>query len=251
MKKRTFVLIRGLGHESRHWGSFSKLLEEQSFCQKLILSELPGSGVRLKDPCYSSVSKISDDIYHTYKDLWLAHKPLALVGLSLGGMVALDLLSKFPDLFSEFFIMNSSIGHLSPFYERMKISAMPKVLNIGFEKGFQKKARLMIELSSKLRVDDKALHKEHVKIIETAPVKFKTLVQQLCAAVLYKGPVKEIKTKGMVLYSKQDELVDHKCSMALAKFLSVKGLVHETAGHDLTLDDAEWVVQNLHEYYGN
>lgn len=249
MKKRTFVLLRGLGHESRHWGSFSKQLAEQKFCEKVILSELPGSGVRLKDKSYASIPKIADDIYRTYKDSWLKHRPLSIIGLSLGGMLTLELLSQHPDLFSEFFIMNSSTGKLSPFYQRMKFSAMPKILNISMEHKSELRAKLMVELSSKLKLKDEKILKEHTHILESAPVSFKTLVQQLYAAVRYKGPYREIKTPGLILTSQHDELVDYKCSKALAHHLSTDLLTHESAGHDLTLDDAEWVVEKLRDYY--
>jgi len=48
-----------------------------------------------------------------------------------------------------------------------------------------------------------------------------------------------------VLVSEQDQLVSADCSHAIARQWDVPIQVHPSAGHDLTLDDGPWVVQQV------
>jgi pimeloyl-ACP methyl ester carboxylesterase len=249
MQKRTIVLLRGLGHEARHWGEFSEKLAKQDFCKQLILCDLPGAGVHHREAGYASVPEILKNIVDRYHEGMLSHKPLTLFGLSLGGMLSLEWLSTYPDLFSEYFILNASVGSLSPYYERMKFSAVPKILKIASKRKTVERERLILALTAHLRRNDETILKQHVHIMESAPIRFPTLVKQLFAAVRYQGPKHLIKTPGLVLYSKHDDLVDSRCSVALAQHLSADAIVHETAGHDLTLDDPDWVIARMREFY--
>lgn len=249
--KRTFVLLRGLGRESRHWGKFYTLLQQQEFCSKIILCDLPGAGIFHKEPGRPSVAKMLEEIARRYESELEENKPLSIVGFSLGGMIALEYLYKSPELFSEFFLINSSIGNLSPFYKRMRPSALSTLLKIAKSKDLSKKEQLILELTSRHFANDSELLKSHVHIAETAPMSFNVLSQQVLAAARYSGPGRLIKKKGLVLYSKQDDLVHPSCSLELARLLSVKAVGHETAGHDLALDDPQWVIDRFKDFFKN
>ena len=247
--KRSFVLLRGLGRESRHWGRFATLLKEQDFCAKIILCDLPGAGVFYKEPGHRTIAKILDDMNRHYEEELQASKPLAILGFSLGGMLALEYLCKSPDLFSELFLVNSSIGDLSPVYKRMRPSAARTLLKIAKSKDIAEKEQLILNLTSRNFRNDAELLRTHIHIAETAPMSFSVLSQQVLAAARYSGPLHVPKKKGLVLYSKKDELVHPSCSLELARLLHIKAVGHEEAGHDLTLDDPQWVLDRMTDFY--
>ena len=51
-----------------------------------------------------------------------------------------------------------------------------------------------------------------------------------------------------MLAGRQDQLVDVHCSQTLADKCQVHLRIHEKAGHDLPLDDAQWVITAIQEW---
>jgi hypothetical protein len=51
-----------------------------------------------------------------------------------------------------------------------------------------------------------------------------------------------------LLAGQQDNLVNVKCSLALAKRWNCAIQVHPNAGHDLPLDDEEWVSSQINQW---
>jgi pimeloyl-ACP methyl ester carboxylesterase len=49
----------------------------------------------------------------------------------------------------------------------------------------------------------------------------------------------------LVLSSSGDQLVDPRCSQQLAQAWQAEHRIHPNAGHDLPLDDGEWVAQRV------
>lgn len=52
----------------------------------------------------------------------------------------------------------------------------------------------------------------------------------------------------LLLAGQQDRLVNVKCSLALAQHWHCAIRVYPTAGHDLPLDDGDWVVRQIQEW---
>lgn len=52
----------------------------------------------------------------------------------------------------------------------------------------------------------------------------------------------------LVLNSRSDRLVSHLCSEAIARRLNLPLRVHATAGHDLPLDDPQWVAEQIADW---
>jgi len=52
----------------------------------------------------------------------------------------------------------------------------------------------------------------------------------------------------LLLAGQLDELVNAKCSRALAQRWRCAIRLHPTAGHDLPLDDGEWVSRQIREW---
>lgn len=249
VEKYSFVLIRGLGHEARHWGHFADLLKEQDFCDEVFLWDLPGAGVFYKEVGALSIAKILEHLVKKYHVQLLTKHPLVVIGLSLGGMLALEYLSRQPNLFSAGVLINSSSGSLTPWYRRMRLAAIPTVLRIAVTFNELRKQQLILSLVSSRYQNDPATLAEQVRIAKTQPMRLATLVGQLVAGAFFKASSLAKQKKTLVLYSEKDALVDPVSSRSLAKFLSAKVFSHPEAGHDLPLDDPEWIIQKMAHFF--
>ncbi|MEO6853603.1 MAG: alpha/beta hydrolase, partial [Rhodoferax sp.] len=80
------------------------------------------------------------------------------------------------------------------------------------------------------------------------PVTRANALRQLLAAARYRAP-KAVTTPTLLLASAQDQLVSVACSQALARQWQCRLQVHPTAGHDLPLDDGNWLARQIAAQY--
>src|SRR5690606_27264001 len=74
-------------------------------------------------------------------------------------------------------------------------------------------------------------------------------LRQLYAAARFKAPAAlPASVPVLVLNGGGDRMVDPRCSQALAAGWSIPLRVHAHAGHDLTLDDGEWVLGQIRNW---
>jgi pimeloyl-[acyl-carrier protein] methyl ester esterase len=71
-----------------------------------------------------------------------------------------------------------------------------------------------------------------------------TAARQLAAASRYLAPEKLI-IPTLILASENDKMVSVKCSCRLAKRLKAEIHIHPNAGHDIAVDDPEWLVKQI------
>lgn len=96
------VLLHGLGSSGRDWEyQVGPLADEY----QLIIPDLPGHGRSGKPPGPYSISRLADDIAALVEEV--AQPPVAVVGISLGGMVGFQLAADRPDLVSRLVVVNA------------------------------------------------------------------------------------------------------------------------------------------------
>jgi hypothetical protein len=83
---------------------------------------------------------------------------------------------------------------------------------------------------------------------QQCPVSRANALRQLIAAARYRAPTHEPATGILLLGSTHDALVNSLCSKALAEAWQVPLALHPTAGHDLPLDDPQWVAREIGEW---
>src|SRR5262245_47365139 len=99
-----WLLLRGLGRERRHWGRFPTGLESALHTRVLTL-DLPGFGTECGQRSPVSVPAITDDVRRRFS-MERAEARWCIIGISLGGMVALDWCSRYPRDFERCVIIN-------------------------------------------------------------------------------------------------------------------------------------------------
>ena len=80
------------------------------------------------------------------------------------------------------------------------------------------------------------------------PVSVANALRQLRAAARYRAPAVRPPVPLLVLASAGDDLVDPRCSQALASAWHCALAIHRDGGHDLPLDDPQWVVRTLTDW---
>src|SRR5262245_31258005 len=115
-----FLLMRGLVREQRHWGSFPDLLRERWPKASLVFLDLPGTGTEHQRESPTTLAAITHDMRSRFREVRAAHEgPFTVLGVSLGGMVALDWCARWPSDFQRAVVINTSAGDLSRVWERL------------------------------------------------------------------------------------------------------------------------------------
>ena len=249
-----WLLLRGLIRESRHWLDFpeyfaSHVTSADGTPTTVVTCDLPGFGTENDAVVPATVPEFVDDMRARLRPTLAPGERIGLCAVSLGGMVGLSWLSRFPDDFACGVIINSSLGDVSPLWHRMQPRNWPSIFRAPFMSAAKRERMLlgMTRHQGDLDVDAR----RYSDIAGLTPPKPAHAVGQLRAAIKMKSP-SNIAVPTWVLASKGDNLVSWKCSQAIAQRLSLPLKLHEgtgkeAAGHDLPLDQPQWVCDRVNE----
>jgi pimeloyl-ACP methyl ester carboxylesterase len=115
----TLVCIRGLLREARHWGAFTTLLQRELPSAQISTPDISGNG-RLNH--LISPDKIAG-MTEALRGQVASRRNLTLIAISMGGMIAIDWFTRYPDEVKSAVLINTSVRRLSPFYYRLRPSA--------------------------------------------------------------------------------------------------------------------------------
>ena len=143
-------------------------------------------------------------------------------------------------------LINTSARPLVPFYHRVRIAAYPQIVKMVFQSPVCREADILA-LTSNKRDNDKALLEIWQAWQEKNPISFLSAINQ-CLAVIKFSITSRPQQPILVVASKADRLVDYRSSVKLAQVLHAEYVQHDTAGHDLPLDEPEWLVDVIHRW---
>ena len=110
---------------------------------------------------------------------------------------------------------------------------------------------MILEMTSNLYPNTEQLLQRWVSYAEQNTVLPSNALRQLLAASRYRVPNLQPDTPILLLRSKNDNLVNSQSSVSLAQNWSLPIETHPLAGHDLTLDDGDWVCQKINHWFAN
>lgn len=241
----TWVLLRGLARESRHWGGFADALRRSVPAgDDVVALDLPGNGKRWRDRTPGSVERIAEA---TRADLAQAgvRGPVVLVALSFGGMVALHWALRHPGEVLGCVLINSSMRGLAGPWERLRPGALVQLLMLllpGHTAAARERRILRLTSNQPVEEATVAAWAGHAG---TAPVSRLNMLRQLLAAARFRAPEAPPPVPVLLLASRHDRLASVRCSRALARAWGAPLREHPTAGHDLALDDPHWVIAQV------
>jgi pimeloyl-ACP methyl ester carboxylesterase len=172
--------------------------------------------------------------------------PYRVFAMSLGAMVTVAWADAHPEELDTAVLANTSLRPFSAFYQRLRPTAWPLLLRMALTSPDAHTAEAAIlALTSNHRPQTAAVLEDWVRWHLSHPVSRANALRQLLAALRYRAPRQAPRVPLLLLTGARDHLVDSHCSRALAAAWRCPLVAHPTAGHDLPLDDAAWVVAQL------
>ena len=245
----TWVLLRGLLRDSRHWGDFPALLGQQQGVDQVIALDLPGNGTLHRQSSPARVERMVD-AYRAQLAEQAIDPPFHLLGLSLGAMAAAAWARHHPQEVAGAVLINTSLRPFAPFWRRLRPHNYPALLRMALPGA---DARRCEQTILRLTSSDPA---RHAPVLDAwtayrkdCPVSARNAARQLLAAMRYRAPRDKPPVPLLLLASRGDRLVDPACSLRIARRWCVPLALHPSAGHDLPLDDPAWVAAQAAAYF--
>ena len=246
----TWVLLRGLMREARHWGEFPMLFQNTLGAQNIVAVDFPGNGRLHGETSLNSVAEMAN--YCHTRLVQLGHAPpYNVLALSLGAMVAVAWSERYPSELEKMVLINTSLSPYNRFYHRLRpANYLALIRHLLFGSAVQRES-LILELTSSLAGNTErkqAILEQWTAYAREYPITRANILNQLRAAASYRAAPVAPSVPVLLLAGQQDRLVDVKCSLTLAQRWGCAIRLHPTAGHDLPLDDGIWVSQQVKDW---
>ena len=243
-----WLLLRGLAREHIHWLDFPEKLSAATGGSIVTCADLPGTGSEHLREAPRTIAENADDIIaRVLGDQGVRDVRWWIFGISLGGMVAMEMASRVQLPISGVAVANTSSALCAPL-ERMKVGAALRLLTAAALPSMRQRERLVLSITSNA---SKNVRESSVDIFANAfrkrSISRRTLRNQILAAAEFQLP-RKLSAPLLVLSSRADRLVSPRCSERIADYYHAPHVEHLRAGHDLALDDAEWVCDQLQHW---
>lgn len=243
-----WVFLRGLTRESAHWGDFPARFASALPGARVHLIDLPGNGLRCHERSPATVAGMVADGRAQLQRLGIT-APVHLLALSLGAMVATQWLHSAPQDIASAVLVNTSMRPFSPLHHRLRPHNLPTLLRLVVGRPSPEEAeRLIWHMTSRQATIDEAVLATWVAARRQRPVQAANALRQLLAAARFRAPAGLAQRPVLLLTSRGDRLVNSRCSDALAQAWGCPLVQHPDAGHDLPLDDPDWVIAQVRQW---
>ncbi len=242
----TWVLLRGLARDARHWNGFdAQLRRALPVGDDVVALDLPGNGRRCGEPSPLTVTGMVDaarsELARTQH-----RAPYVLVALSLGGMVALQWAADHPQELAGCVLVNSSVRGAAWPWQRLRPRALATLLaTLSPLVPARVRERRIIALTTNLRADAPELAGRWAAWARQSGVSRANAWRQFAAALRFRAPAAWPGVPALVLASLRDRVVAPACSIAIARRVGAQLRLHPQAGHDLPLDAPEWMIAQI------
>lgn len=244
METRNWILLRGLARGKGHWGSFARMFQDSRPQDQFEFLNSPGCGERFAEKSPLKISEYVEDLRRQSRFVQEG-KPVHLLALSLGGMMAVEWMRLYPQEIAQTFLVGTSASNWARFYERFQphnYIPLVQMLTTPGKPEFIEKKILHMVVNSEERIA--AEWKELFAYSQRCPLQASNVLRQLYAAAHFDfpekapGPVKIIGSRG-------DRLVSPQCSLKIARHWGLEAHMHSWAGHDLAIDDPRWLIEQV------
>jgi pimeloyl-ACP methyl ester carboxylesterase len=246
---RSWLLLRGLTRERRHWEDFPEIFAGHFPHDRITFHDYAGNGARYREQSANSISAMVEDARAVVNS---RDQPVYIIGISLGSMVAIDWLTRYPAEVSAAVLVSTSLKGLSPFYQRLLPGNYPAIIrSLLYRRDYRRNELNNLNMVSSMLVHDAQRSHEiidhWVSYAKEYPVSAYNALRQLQAATRYRLDVRQAKpdVPMLVLRGMQDHMVSPKCSQRFAEHWQLPIRTHQEAGHDIPLDDPQWVCEKI------
>ncbi|PKH05401.1 alpha/beta fold hydrolase [Moritella sp. Urea-trap-13] len=247
----TWLLVRGLYRQQRHWEAFPSQLALQLNSQ-VLCCDIAGTGLQWQATTPISITGIMRRLRNAFRQQHPhVSYPIRLLGISMGGMICSEWAKHFPNEIQRMVFINTSFKQFSPLYQRLKPYNITTLIKILCSSPLAQEQAILTMTS---HTQHRQLHSHQMlaqrwcEYAQQQPVSRNNALRQLYAASRFSQPVNAPIESILLLASTRDQLVDVRCSTAIAKKWQCPIHYHPTAGHDLPLDDGNWVCQKIADW---
>lgn len=239
----TWIFLRGLTRESRHWGDFVGQFQQALPDSRVVTLDLPGNGQLNQQ---RSPLRVQDMVAHCRAQLASRQiaPPYHVLAMSLGAMVAAAWAHAHPQEVAAHVLINTSMRPFNPFYQRLQpanYGALLKLVLLGATPEVWE--RTILRITSNHGIDD--VLPLWLALRRDRPVSRGNALRQLLAAAGFRASGVKPLVPTLLLASAQDHLVSVECSKTLARHWQCELRLHPSAGHDLPLDNGPWVAAQV------
>jgi pimeloyl-ACP methyl ester carboxylesterase len=243
-----WLLLKGLTRDARHWGDFPAALQAHTGTAPLCLDHA-GVGTQLGFTAPTTVAGMTDDL----RARFLLHKRpgerWGILGVSLGGMVTLDWMARYPDDFGHGVVVNSSAADVGFPWERLRYQRARDLLRcaVGSDEA---RERTILHMCT--RLSGEALEettRQWTRLAVERPLPSDVAARQLAAGLRFTLP-QRLYVPALVMVGRGDRLVNPRISDRIASRLRLPVASHPEAGHDLPLDAPDWVAEQVASFMG-
>jgi pimeloyl-ACP methyl ester carboxylesterase len=241
------VFLRGLAREKRHWGDFPEFFQGQFPEVKIIAVDFPGIGDHADVASPSSVAGIADFCWKEVRRHFPEGK-VAVLAVSMGGMVAMDWMRVRGEQLSAAILINSSSKD-SAFFRRLRYQIWPGIFKAAAHTQPKEREKQIIDLIMNSEVAKEKALPCWTRVAQDHPIPPLTFARQLWAASQFSGLQKKPETPVLLLNSLGDRFVDPSCSEILHQKFQWQLERHPWGGHDLVWDDPQWVTDYIARFF--
>jgi pimeloyl-ACP methyl ester carboxylesterase len=240
-----WILLRGLGRESAHWGPFQTQIEE-AFPEATIHSlDFPGFGQARLEKAAWTTRGIVDFLHKQVK----SEGQLGILGHSFGGMVALEWAARYPHQVGRLVLLNTSVQGVARWHQRLKVPAVKQLAEIFTQASDRDREEKILKLVSRVPERHAETLQTWIRIAKERSPDRLAILRQLWLAGNAKLPsFSQAKPHILCLAGLGDTMVDPQCTKELARAVGAPAAFHPWAGHELTLDDPEWVLEQIRKW---
>jgi pimeloyl-ACP methyl ester carboxylesterase len=236
---KKWIFLRGLSRGNFHWAKFPEVFKHICTDAEIEFLEIPGNGFSSNERSPIAPEKIVQ-LLKSRSSFCKEGMPFNLCGISLGGMIALKWCELYPENISSVSIINSSLRQCSKLSERLVPQNYSKILQALFMNDAYEQEKRILEITSNKFTETSINLDMFGRLSSLHRVsKINFARQLLLASKIHINHLNNIPLK--VISSENDRLVDSSCSKAIAELFQGQQFTHQTAGHDIALDEPEWL----------
>ncbi len=243
------ILIRGLFRGQFHWGTFPEKIQALFPHRKVFCLDIPGAGEHCHQTSPTTIAGMVEALraQRVKIDGTPCSSKVDIISISMGGMIGLKWAEQYPTEVSSVVCINTSAKGFSPFYQRLKPSCYLTLIKALMSAPITRES-LVYSLVSNLPQDDNVIS-AWAEIEKRYPMQRENFFKQLGAATRFE--ITKPQCPLLFFSSTQDHLVNGHATRAIANQWQSDLIINESDGHDIPLDNPEWLCEHLSAWYSS
>ncbi|MBK9293008.1 MAG: alpha/beta hydrolase [Oligoflexia bacterium] len=206
---KNWILIRGLARHSQHWGTFSDMFVKAHAGDFVEFLDLCGNGTQNELSSFLKISDYTDDLRLRSKSI-AKNEKVNIVAISMGAMVAIDWVNRYPKEVESITTINTSDGGSSKFWQRLQPESYKILAKILFyNQNPYEREKLSLDLITNLLKNKAEVAKQFSGFKVTSRINF---FRQIFAASQFRFPKNKPNCEITMICSNGDRLVSSQCT---------------------------------------